>query len=43
VRDDIGALPEAEVFAMLNISAGTGLRRPANIPLVEVRYPAEWV
>ena len=43
VRYDIGALPEAEVFAMLNLAAGTGLRRPASIPLVEVRYPAEWV
>jgi len=42
VRYDIGALPEAEVFAMLNLAAGTGLRRPANIPLVEVRYLAEW-
>jgi len=41
VRYDIEVLPEAEVFAML--SETQYLRRPAVIPLVEVRYPAEWV
>jgi len=40
VRYDIEALPEAEVFAML--STTVGLRRPASIPLVEVRYLAEF-
>jgi uncharacterized protein (TIGR02217 family) len=40
VRYDIEQLPEADVFAYLG---GTQyLRRPANIPLIEVRYPAEW-
>lgn len=40
VRYDIDVLPEAEVFAM--ISQSQYLRRPASIPLIEVRYPAEW-
>jgi uncharacterized protein (TIGR02217 family) len=40
VRYDIEQLPEADVFAYLG---GTQyLRRPANIPLIEVRYPAEF-
>lgn len=39
VRYDIEVLPDAEVFAML--SSTVGLRRQANIPLIEVRYPAE--
>jgi uncharacterized protein (TIGR02217 family) len=40
VRYDIEQLPEADVFAYLG---GTQyLRRPANIPLIEVRWSAEW-
>lgn len=40
VRYDIEQLPEADVFAYLG---GTQyLRRPANIPLIEVRYLAEF-
>lgn len=40
VRYDVEQLPEADVFAYLG---GTQyLRRPANIPLIEVRYPAEF-
>jgi uncharacterized protein (TIGR02217 family) len=40
VRYDIEQLPEADVFAYLG---GTQyLRRPASIPLIEVRYPAEF-
>lgn len=41
VRYDIESLPEADVFAML--SQTQYLRRPANIPLIEVRFPAEFV
>lgn len=40
VRYDIEQLPEADVFA--RVGTDSYLRRPANIPLVEVRYPAEW-
>lgn len=40
VRYDVEQLPEGDVFAYLG---GTQyLRRPANIPLIEVRFPAEW-
>ncbi len=42
VRYDIEVLPEADVFAMLNLTTGAGLRRPANIPLVEIRYKSEF-
>lgn len=42
VRYDTESLPGAELFAMLNDSAGSGLVQGVNIPLVEVRYPAEW-
>lgn len=40
VRYDIETLPEADLFAQ--ISATEYQRRPANLPLIEVRYPAEW-
>jgi uncharacterized protein (TIGR02217 family) len=40
VRYDLETLPEAEVFAML--SSTVGLRRPASIGLVEVRYLSEF-
>lgn len=40
VRYDIEQLPEADVFAYLG--SDVYLRRPASIPLIEVRYPTEW-
>lgn len=42
VRYDIEALPEADVFAMLNVTTGSGLRQSANIALTEVRYKTEF-
>lgn len=40
VRYDVESLPEADVFAML--SQTQYLRRPANIPLIEVRWAGEF-
>ena len=42
VRYDTESLPGAELFAMLNDTAGSGLVQGVTIPLREVRYPAEW-
>lgn len=42
VRYDTESLPGADVFAMLNDTSGVGLVQGVNIPLIEVRYPAEW-